>query len=299
MSKLKRKKSIETLKSRYGLMFISPWIIGMILFVLVPVLKSAYYSFASISISEDGVNTSFVGLKNLTEILVKDPTYPDDLLEAITNMCISLPFILVVSMVLALLLNGKYKGRIFFRGLYFLPVIIASGVILDLFLEAAASKATEAAVSTTATFGMIDFGTVLEGLNLPSGIESILSEALSQIFMLVWQSGIQTILIIAGLQSIPELLYEVAKVEGATKWEEFWFITLPMMMRTMLLVVIFSIVELVSANTNSIVERAYTQFNAMEYGLGSAMLWFYFLIVGVIISLLFVIYNRVFLKRWG
>ena len=299
MSKLKRKKSIETLKSRYGIMFISPWIIGMILFVIVPIFKSAYYSFASIGISEDGVQTSLVGLKNFIEILVKDPAYPDDFLEAISNLLISLPFILVVSIVLALLLNGKYKGRIFFRGLYFLPVIIASGVVLDLFLDAASSKATQAAISDTATFGMIDFGKVLEGLSLPSGIQNILSEALSRIFLLVWQSGIQTILIIAGLQSIPDLLYEVAKVEGATKWEEFWFITLPMMMRTMLLVIIFSIVELVSSNTNSIVSGAYSKFNAMEYGVGSAMLWFYFLIVGVLISVLFVIYNRVFLKRWG
>src|SRR5699024_767362 len=101
---------------------------------------------------------------------------------------------------------------------------------------------------------------VLEGLSLPSGIQNILSEALSRIFLLVWQSGIQTILIIAGLQSIPDLLYEVAKVEGATKWEEFWFITLPMMMRTMLLVIIFSIVELVSSNTNSIVSASYSKF---------------------------------------
>ena len=299
MSKLNRKKSIETLKSHYGIMFISPWIIGMIMFVIVPIFKSAYYSFASIGISEDGVQSSFVGLKNFIEILVKDPAYPDDLLEAISNLLISLPFILVVSIVLALLLNGKYKGRIFFRGLYFLPVILASGVVLDLFLDAASSKATQAAISDTASFGMIDFSKVLEGLSLPSGIQNILSEALSRIFLLVWQSGIQTILIIAGLQSIPDLLYEVAKVEGATKWEEFWFITLPMMMRTMLLVIIFSIVELVSSNTNSIVSGAYTKFNAMEYGVGSAMLWFYFLIVGVLISVLFVIYNRVFLKRWG
>ena len=299
MSKLKRKKSIETLKSRYGIMFISPWIIGMILFFVVPIFKSAYYSFASIGISEDGVQSSFVGLENFIEILVKDPAYPDDLLEAISNLLISLPFILVVSIVLALLLNGNYKGRIFFRGLYFLPVILASGVVLDLFLDSASSKATQAAISDTASFGMIDFAKVLEGLSLPSGIQNILSEALSRIFLLVWQSGIQTILIIAGLQSIPDLLYEVAKVEGATKWEEFWFITLPMMMRTMLLVIIFSIVELVSSDTNSIVSGSYTKFNAMEYGVGSAMLWFYFLIVGVLISVLFVIYNRVFLKRWG
>lgn len=299
MSKFKKKTSIETLKSRYGIMFISPWIIGMLLFVLYPIIQSIYFGFSRISIETDGIQTEFVGIKYFHEILILNPTYLDDLLASFSEMLVSLPFILVVSVVLALLLNGKYFGRIFFRGLFFLPVIIASGVVLDLFLEAASSNATEVALSDAATFSMFDFGKILEGLNLPSGIQEFLSTALSNIFMLVWQSGIQTILIIAGLQSIPDLLYEVAKVEGATKWEEFWFITLPMMLRTMLLVVIFTTIELVSSNTNTIISNSYAQFNAMEYGLGSAMLWFYFLIVGVFIAILFFIYNRVFLKKWG
>lgn len=145
----------------------------------------------------------------------------------------------------------------------------------------------------------LDFGKVLDGLNLPSGIETVLSKALSQIFMLVWQSGIQTILIIAGLQSIPDLLYEVAKVEGATKWEVFWFVTLPMMLRTMMLVIIFTVIELVSSGTNTVVAKGYAQFGAMEYGVGSAMLLFYFMVVGLFLVLFFFVYNRVFVKKWG
>lgn len=299
MSKLSKKRSIETLKSRYGLMFISPWIIGMVLFVVFPILQSAFFSFANIGIEADGIKVNFVGNKNFYEILVKDPKYLDDLLESFSSMLISLPFILVVSMVLALMLNGKYFGRVFFRGLYFLPVIIAAGPVLVLFLDAASSKATAVAVSSEASFGMIDFGKVLDGLSLPSGIETVLSKALSQIFMLVWQSGIQTILIIAGLQSIPDLLYEVARVEGATRWEVFWFVTLPMMLRTMMLVIIFTVIELVSSGTNTVVAKGYAQFGAMEYGVGSAMLWFYFMVVGLFLALFFFVYNRVFVKKWG
>ena len=116
----------------------------------------------------------------------------------------------------------------FFRSLFFLPVIITSGVVLELYLKAASTNATEVAVSEAASFGMIDFSELLSGLNLPDAIEKYLSVALDNLFMLVWQSGIQIVLFIAGLQSIPDLLYEVSKVEGASKWEEFWFITLPM-----------------------------------------------------------------------
>lgn len=299
MAKQKKKAGIEVLKSRYGLGFISPWIVGMILFFITPIFQSIYFSFASISIDSEGVITTFEGIKNYYTILVTDPNYMDYLLEAFSSLFVSMPFILVVSMVLALLLNGEYKGRIFFRGLYFLPVILASGIVLDLFLQAGDTSATEATVSTTVSFGMIDFEQVLKGLKLPSAIEGYLTTALSNIFLLVWQSGIQTILIIAGLQSVPDLLYEVAKVEGCTKWQEFWYITLPMLMRTMILVVIFTIIELVSANTNQVITAGYNQFNTLEYGVGSAMLWFYFVIVGVFIGLLFAIYQKVFVKKWG
>ena len=292
-------RSIEQLKERYAYMFISPWIFGMIVFFLYPIFNSVYLSFANMSIGTEGVVTEFVGTKNYYQILVTDPNYLDNVLSALKNIFISVPFILVVSMVLALLLNGSYKGRIFYRGLYFLPVIIASGTVLQLFLTAGSTNATQAAVSDAAGFDLIDFDAVLSGLNLPSFIEDYISLALGEIFMLVWQSGIQTILIIAGLQSIPDLHYEVARVEGANPWETFWFVTFPQLIRTMVLVVIFSIIEVCAANTNEIISAAYRKFNDIEYGVGSAMLWFYYIFVAVVMLIIFFIYQRVFVKKWG
>ena len=104
---------------------------------------------------------------------------------------------------------------------------------------------------------------------------------------------------VAGLQAIPEALYEVAKVEGTTKWEEFWYITFPMLMRTMFLVVVFTVIELASSNSNEVIKGGYDQFNLMEYGIGTSMLWFYFLFVGIFIILFFTVYRKVFLKKWG
>lgn len=294
----KKRKGIESLKSQYGVMFISHWVIGMLLFFIFPILQSVYYSFTSLEINENGISTHFEKLSNYYNILVTDPEYLDNLLASFSSVLLSLPFILIVSMVMALLLNGKYKGRIFFRGLYFLPVIFASGAVLELFLKAGSINATSSAVSSSVAFDMINFGDVLKGLNLPSTVEKYISSALSNIFLLIWQSGIQTLLLIAGLQTIPDLLYEVAKVEGATKWEEFWFVTLPMLMRTVFLVVIFTAIELVSSANNDIMLKAYEQFNLMEYGVGSAMLWFYFLFVGIFIALIAFVYNKFFVKRW-
>lgn len=296
--KQRKPKGLETLKSRYGFIFISPWIVGMVFFFLMPIIQSAYFSFSHISIDSD-VTTTFLGLENFDYILYKDTKYIDNFVSALTDMLISVPFILVVSLILAVLLNNKFRGRLFFRSLYFMPVIIASGAVLDLYLGAASANATEVAVNDSVSFGMIDFSSVISALNLPTSIESYISIALDNLFMLVWQSGIQIILFIAGLQSIPDLLYEVSKVEGATKWEEFWFITLPMLGRTMFLVIVFTIVENITKSSNEVIAHGYNFFNNLDYGKGSAALWFYFLVVGVIMGVVLLFYNKVFLKRWS
>ena len=298
---MKQKKPIglETLKSRYAFIFLAPWIVGMIFFFLMPIIQSAYFCFTQISIDTDGVNTNFLGLDNFKYILFKDPQYIDDFISAITDMLISVPFILVVSLILAVLLNNKFRSRLFFRSLFFMPVIIASGAVLELYLGAASANATEVAVNDAVSFGMIDFSEVFTALNLPTAIESYLSVALDNLFMLVWQSGIQIILFIAGLQSIPDLLYEVAHVEGATKWEEFWFITLPMLGRTMFLVIVFTIVENITKSNNEMISHGYNFFNNLDYGRGSASLWFYFLVIGTVMAVVLFVYNKVFLKRWS
>lgn len=298
--KLRKNRGMEAIKERYGLIMISPWIFGIIVFFIWPIIQSIVFSFSSIKIEVGKTVTSFVKWENYKEILMEDPNYLNNLTSAFKSLFVSLPFILIVSIVLALLLNGKYFGRVFFRGLFFLPVIISSGAALQLFLTASGSYGTQTAVSETATFGMmIDFNSILASLNMPESIENYISSALSNIFMLVWQSGIQTILIIAGLQSIPDLLYEVSKVEGATKWEEFWYITLPMLGRTLMLVIIFTIVDLVSSSSNQIILMGYNKMETLQYGVASAMLWFYFALVGVLIAVILFVYNRLFLRRWN
>ena len=293
-------RGIDSIKKRYGLIMVSPWIFGMLVFFIIPIAQSIYFSFSNVNLDANGLVLDFIKLDNYRILLTEDPNYVKFLFSDFKSIFISLPFILIISLVLALLLNGEYKGRIFFRGVFFLPAIIASGIVLKLYLEAAASGAKEIVASDTVSFEMMfDFKELLTGLNLPEMIEEYLSLALSNIFMLVWQSGIQTILIIAGLQSISDSLYEVAKVEGATKWQEFWFITIPMLGRTILLVIIFTVVELAADNSRQVIGTSYSQMKLLKYGIGSSMLWLYFLLVGVVVALVLFIYNKFCLKRWS
>ena len=296
--KNKKHKGVETLKKRYGFLFTLPWLIGLVVFFVFPIIQSLIYSLSDLKIEPGHVAVTLRGFKHYHFLIYEDSRYINNLLSGIKNIFIQVPFILVLSMVLGILLNNKFRGRIFFRSLYFLPVIITSGVVLKVFLQAAQGDATDVAVTEDVAFGMIDFSAVLKGLNLPEGVLTFLSTALDNIFMLIWQSGIQIVLIIAGLQTIPDLLYEVAHVEGATKWEQFWFITLPMMIRTMLLVVIFTIVEVLTTNTNPVMNQGYNYFYNIEYGTGSAALWLYFAIVGVIIAAVFGVFSKM-LKKWG
>lgn len=293
-----KKKGLENLKSKYGLMFISPWIIGLLLFFLFPIGQSIYYSFSSIQLTSNGIITSFLGLDNYDFIMNKHPLYLSALVESLVSMAYTLPAILVVSLVLALILNKKFAGRTFFRCLYFLPVIIASGVVVDLLFSVTSSDISSVGVDASVSANMVDFTEIIAKLELPVQISKYISVVMDEIVNIIWGTGVQIILFISGLQSIPDLLYEVAKVEGCTKWEEFWFITLPMLSRVMVLVIVYTVVELLTAKSNPLMALLIKTLSNLEYGTGAAMAWLYFLIVGVALGIIMYLIDRFWSRRW-
>ena len=297
----KKHRGIESLKSTYGRMFVLHWEIGLLLFFVVPLFKSLYYAFCDLSFSESGgYETQFVGLFNFDYALNEDPQFSGFLLKTLGTSAGSLPVIVILSLILALLLNQKFKGRLFFRALYFLPVIIASGVVITHLFSSTSSELSSSGVSDSFASNMITADEILGWLSLPPKVIEGFSSVLNNIFNLVWNCGIQIVLFISGMQSISDSLYEVSKVEGATKWEEFWFITLPMLARTLILVIIFTMVELVTDKNNDVMSLSY-QFMTQgfqNFGRASAMLWIYFGIVSVIMAILMFAYNAFFLKRW-
>lgn len=294
----KKHRGIEQLKSRYGMMFTTPWIIGIIIFFAIPLIKSVIYSFSEVAITEKGVKSVFLGLDNYKQVLFSDVNFTTWLKSAIISFAYSLPIILLLSLVLALLLNQKFRGRLFFRALYFLPVIIATGGVIDLVFSLTASDMSEAGVSDSFSAGMFNVSDIITWLNLSGEISKYVNDIISRIFDLVWNCGIQTVLFLAGLQSVPASLYEASKVEGATKWEEFWFITFPMLSRVTLLVTVFTMVELIISEKTDMVDGIYGQMRAGIYDVTSAMLWLYFIVLGAIMGVIVLLYNRVLMKRW-
>lgn len=296
--KKQKNRGIESLKSKYGLMFITPWIIGMIMFFVVPLLQSFIYSFNEVTVIPGGIEYKFAGLKNYKDILFSDANYTDMLSQSLTSFLYSLPIILLVSIVLALFLNQKFRGRVIFRALYFMPVIIATGEVVRIIFATTESDLSNIGVSSSYSAGMFSVDDLAVWLNFTPQITEYITVVISKIFDLIWNCGIQIILVLAGLQSIPSTLYEASRVEGASKWEEFWFITFPMLSRVTLLVSIFTMVELIVDKNNRLISDIYTKISSGVYDETSAMLWFYFLVVGSIMGLIVFLYNRLLMRHW-
>lgn len=298
MSKLKKNRGIEALKAKYGFFFSLPWFIGIVLFFLIPLVQSVIYAFSDVKLKIGGLQVSFIGIENFREILLVDANFTDNLAKGVSTFAYSFPLILILSLILAILLNQEFKGRIFFRALYFLPVIIATGVVMDQLFGTRTGGLSSTGTDASVRENMISINSVIDWLGLPLSISEILNTVISSIMDLVWNCGIQIVLWIAGMQAIPDLLYEVAKVEGATKWEEFWFITFPMLSNVTILVSVFTAVELITSVTDPIMIQSFNASQSQQYGVASAMTWFYFLIVGFIMGIALFAYNKFCAKRW-
>lgn len=295
----KKHRGIESLKSTYGRMFVLHWEIGLLLFFIVPLIKSLYFVFCEISFAGGAFQYTYIGMENIDYVINENANFTKYLQTTVGSMFGSVVVIVILSLILALLLNQKFRGRLFFRALYFLPVIIASGVVIEHLFSTTSGELSSSGVSDSFAANMLSVDDVLNWLSLPTEIGVFFSTMLNNIFNLVWNCGIQIVLFISGMQSIPDSLYEVSKVEGATKWEEFWFITLPMLSRTLILVIVFTMVEFITAKDNAVMSLAYTFMGStINYGTASAMLWIYFAIVGVIMAAVIGIYSLLFLRRW-
>ncbi len=298
-NKVKKRKGVEQLKSRYGRLFVLPWEIGLVLFFFVPLLTSIRYAFSAIEITTQGFQVEWVGLKWFDFYINEDPKYMNQLAESISNFAVQLPIILALSLILALLLNQKFKGRMIARAIFFLPVIIATGVVIEHMTAEWMPISLVASSGTENNFGsMIDFDVILGNLGLPEEINKLISGYIGDIFNLLWSCGIQIVLFIAGLQTIPDQLYEVSRVEGASKWEEFWYITIPMLGPTILLVMVYTMIDLFTARTG-VMGRAFDLMNKAIYDESSAMIWMYFVVVGVVMSIVLGLYYKFCLKKWS
>ncbi len=290
---MKRKPlSVERRQTRAGWIFALPWLIGAVCFFIVPFFQSIWYSFNDVKIAVDdtGLVYKFLGIDNYKYMLLTDPNFNQSVISAITSLLYKVPVVLVFSMFMSILLNQEFKGRMFMRGIFFLPVIIASGVVIDIIKADVFSQDT-----LTETTSLFQTGAIEEAMiriGLPDKIISLITGVTSGIFDLTWESGIQILLFISALQGIPTSYYEAASIEGANAWESFWKITFPVLSPTSFLVTIYTIIDSFVNVSNPVMKRILERFDALYYGMASASAVMYFVVIMLVVGLIALIFSK-------
>jgi ABC-type sugar transport system permease subunit len=243
-----------------------------------------------------GVVIQYIGFNNFIHAVTVNTQFNRALAESVFDMIINVPLIVIFSLFLAVLLNQKFRGRGFARAIFFLPVILASGIIATLESESLIEALNAENQSGGFISGLRSFE--LERMMLEAGVnESIvlyLTGAVDRIYDIVSQSGVQILIFLAGIQTISPQLYEAAKIEGATGYEAFWKITFPMVSPLILVNVIYTVIDSFANNaaTDLIREVGFSNFN---FGLSAAMAWIYFIAVALILLIsTYLISKRVF-----
>jgi len=269
---------LERKEARMGYVFILPWLIGAVIFLLVPLVQSFWYALNKITFSPTGMLFDYTGYANYTEILSQDPEFITDLTSYIVKTVISAPIIVVFALIIAMLLNGKIKMRGFFRLIYFLPVIVVSGPVMNML--------TGQGATTLSSVDADSVGAFLKTF-LNDGLAETIADLFANMTTTLWYSGVQILIFLSALQKINPSLYEAAKIDGGSGWECFWKITLPTIKPMILLNTVYSIVYLSNNEQNSIINTIQTtMFNpAKGYGYASAMAWGYSILETLIVVL--------------
>ena len=291
--KRKRGISYEKKQGFVGFMFTLPWFIGFIMFFLVPAIKSIDFSLSDVKIFENYA-TEWNNFNNYNSIFTENANFVQNLTSTFGDLAVNVPVILVFSLFVAVLLNRKFIGRGVARAVFFLPVIVTTGVVMTAFNGGGdSSKVFEGEVSNGILFSTMNSTAVLNELGLSEQITGYLISISDRIFDVVWDSGIQIILFLAALQGISPALYEACDVEGATAWEKFWLITFPSVSPIILVNIIYTIVDTFSDPSNAVLHQIdQLIMSSFKYGTAAAMVWVYFIIVLAIIGLIFLVCKK-------
>ncbi|MBR2338002.1 MAG: sugar ABC transporter permease [Clostridia bacterium] len=290
-----RRMSLTTRLSWTGFGFVTPFVIGFLFFFLKPLWQSITFIFNKVDVTLEGYQLTFTGWENLEYVLRKDATFSTNLIESVTNLLWQVPVIVVFALFFAIIINQKFRGRVVVRAVFFLPVIIASSLVMDIIRsDAAAGSALAGEVVAGGTVSQSD---ALQDLLTNSGLSSDFIKAITTVtdslFDLTWRTGVQMIIFLAGLQSIPTTLYEASAIEGATAWESFWKITLPMLTPIMLLNLVYTIVDNFTDTGNKVMVQVMDNNRLVRYGWTAAMSWIYFLIIAVVLMVVFFIFRMI------
>ena len=296
--KKKRSASLQAKKQRAGWIFILPFLIGLAIIYLPMVFNSIWVSFNSFNTARGGGYTlEFVGLKNYSYALFSDASFVQTLITGIKSLVINIPAIVIFSLFMAVLLNQKMMGRAVFRAIFFVPVILCTGLVdkIDSANRLLDNMNTTSGIDTGATedasegisqiISAVDIEMLFSSMKVGTGLVEYVTNLVNSVYDIINQSGVQMLIFLAGLQSISPAIYESCSIDGATTWETFWKITFPMISPMILVNTIYTVIDSFTSSKNEVmtyINQIYTQSGGNVRS--AAMSWIYFIIVIAIIG---------------
>lgn len=305
----KKKKKIASLdrkKARAGWFFVLPFLIGFVCLYLPMLIESIKFSFCEINLLDSGGYTlTWVGFDNYKEaFLGADSEFAETLVMGLQQMLFDIPAVVIFSLFMAILLNQKMVGRAAFRAIFFIPVIISTGImttinsadILQSYMEEAGGSETGGS-SASEIVSAVDFERLFANMKIGTGLLTYVTDIINNIYGVVNKSGVQMLIFLSGLQSISPAIYESCKIDGATAWETFWKVTFPMISPMILVNSVYTIIDAFTRRTSAVMSYI-NGADGPGPNLATTMSWIYFLIVVVILAVVsgiissFIFYQR-------
>ncbi len=292
--KAKKRKvaSLDRKKARAGWIFVLPFVIGFFVVYLPIIWNSIWMSFHELKIiTGGGYDLIWVGLGNYEYAILTDPSFVQTLLTGLGELLFDIPAILIFSLFMAVLLNQKMAGRAVFRAIFFIPVILSTGImesiegqnILGTMMESGINDGSGGSASTEIITAM-DISRLFSSMKIGTELVEYVVDMINNIYDIVNRSGVQMLIFLAGLQSISPAIYEACRIDGATSWETFWKITFPMISPMILVNGVYTIIDSFTTDSNTVmsyISQVYQQTDGEVRS--SAMAWMYFMIVVLII----------------
>ena len=290
--KAKKRKivSLDKKKARAGWVFVLPFIIGFVLVYLPIIWNSIYMTFHTFDVVTGGGKEWIpVGFKNYSDALTEDPNFVQTLLTGMKELLFDVPAILIFSLFMAVLLNQKMAGRGVFRAIFFIPVILSTGIMesiaganmLGTMMEGSGSIDGSQQSAASEIVSVMDLEKLFYSMKIGQGLVEYVAKMINEIYDIVNRSGVQMLIFLAGLQSISPAIYEACRIDGCSAWETFWKITFPMISPMILVNGVYTIIDSFTTDSNSVMVYIKSVYNQGGEGevLSSAMAWMYFLIV--------------------
>lgn len=308
--KKKRGSSLDSKKARAGWVFVLPFVIGLIVIYIPIIFDSIRYSFNKIKILQGGgYSLEFVGWANYQEALFVDPSFVQTLSQGITQILFDIPAIVVFSLFMAVLLNQKMFGRAAFRAIFFIPVILNTGLVARIdegnqlleYMEDTSDSIETGTENSSVTeiVSLTDVTWLFQTMRFGTGLVEYVTQMINNIYGIINRSGVQMLIFLSGLQSISPAIYESCSIDGATTWETFWKITFPMISPMILVNTVYTVIDSFTSSTNSVMRYIDTIYEKVGGNVtSSAMSWLYFLIVLALIGIVggivssFIFYQR-------